>query len=143
MANAIVSRKAMIAAFYLLSNNSSDWTFHLFDNNFTPDVDSVVGDFTEASYDTYPAGGRTLAHGALAADGNQERFPTAGTSFPAPTASGPVTIYGFYVLFDSYPASPRYEVLASARFPSPIVLTNGGAELPLIFDCASLDLNNP
>jgi hypothetical protein len=140
---AVVGRRVLRDAIYgLLIENI--YKVHLFVNNFTPTVDTALGAFTEASYDTYPSGGISPAVPTFGDVGNQDAMTTVGVTFPAPTASGPVSIYGFWVEYKSVFTDQGNYMLMGARFPgAPIVLTNGGVSLPIVIDFRDLDLNNP
>lgn len=91
----------------------------LFQNDYTPTVDSVVGDFTEADYTGYAASA-AIVWGAPFID------PVAGPlvlgdlkSFPA---SGPFTvpndIFGFWI------ESSGGDLLWAERFDTPVTIAN-------------------
>jgi hypothetical protein len=143
MADAVIARIFLVNALKGVINNVPTATVHLFDVALSPDVDTVLADFTEASYDTYPAGGITSGTLTITPTGNEEKLTTVAATFPAPTASGPVTIFGFYVTVHEPFSGGTVMLLLSAEFATPIVLTNGGSSLPLLIDLFSLDANFP
>lgn len=144
MANAVVSRTFLYDAIASQWYEGVNFQAHLYTNNYTPTVDSVISDFTEADYDTYPAGGIAGVPTPFTDSGNEVAATPVAAVFPAPTADGPVTIYGFFVTYHR-DAGQGYEdaVLYSAKFGTSVELTNGGSTLPLILSSVALDLNNP
>jgi hypothetical protein len=83
----------------LITNLLDTGKIHLFANNMTPHIDSVIGDFTEATFTGYPAGGVAVATWPapywLPDDGNVHT--TAVHQFQATDGVTPNIIYGYYV----------------------------------------------
>lgn len=97
---------------------ADSWLVALFTNNHTPALNSLIGDFTEASFGGY---GREALAGPtnIGVSGNiaLERFNSV--TF-VPTGAGlPVTVYGYMIV--------KGAVLAGAElFAVPITLTTAG-----------------
>lgn len=141
MSTMIVSRKLLSIALSALVNETPILV-HLYTNTLTPDVDTVVSDFTEATYPGYPAGGISVVMAPTGNSGNEVAITTVGVNFPPPTSGGPYTIIGFWV--DGLAAFYGVQTcVLSAEFPSPISLSTTSSGLPLVIDLSSLDLNNP
>jgi|HubBroStandDraft_3_1064219.scaffolds.fasta_scaffold01389_2 hypothetical protein len=142
MSPAFINRQVLSDSIYVLLLNSV-FDVHLFVNNYTITVDTALASLVEASYDSYPPGGITPALPTWGSVGNEEAISTVGVTFPAPIASGPVNIYGFYVRYLTRQGNVN-KILMAAQFPgAPIVLTNGGPTLPILINLNSLDVNNP
>jgi hypothetical protein len=99
--------------------------YHLYTNNLTPTLATVLGDFTEAAWTSYAVATRTwtdfATNGVAAHNGYALATPIAFLN----TSGATVNPYGYYVT-DTGDAI----LLACARFdgpPSPIV--NGGSLL--------------
>lgn len=87
------AQRSLLAAWIVDAGNL---TFHLFDNDVTPTLNTVVSDFTEASYPGYAA--QNVVPAAEATDtANQFSYSTpVGVAFPPATSGWPVNLYGVY-----------------------------------------------
>lgn len=82
----------------ILTANDDVLTVRLFQNNLTPTQTSVIGDFTEATYDGYAA--QTLVYtGAQVHDGANNRWLQPCTTLTYTKGSGTTgnNIYGCYL----------------------------------------------
>jgi hypothetical protein len=102
------------------------WTagkLHLFKNDFTPGFDSVVGDFTEATFPGYaeiddvsgPLSGTDAETGLLTVTWAD------GSSWLAGTIVADETIYGWYIT-----NTAGSSCLAAGRFDTPVLINSTG-----------------
>lgn len=94
---------------------TADWTapkLHLFTNDFTPSLETILADFTEATYTGYAA--QTLTWGGAYVDGNGIAVAPAGEKIFTQTAAPNEIVYGGYVT-----NTAGTKLLASARLDSP------------------------
>jgi hypothetical protein len=107
----------------------------LFVNNIVPNENSVVGDFTEATFTGYAGINQALGAPSTITDpisGQQKIIiaPTSGSYVFSATGavSPPQTVYGFYLTDKN-----STKVLAFQLLPVPITITNSGDGLVLDF----------
>jgi hypothetical protein len=76
---------------------TANLTFHLYDNDVTPTLNTVLSDFTEASYAGYAE--QVVPPATEATDTvNQFSYSTpVGVAFPPATAGWPINLYGVFV----------------------------------------------
>jgi len=95
----------------------------LFQNDFTPNFDSVIGDFTEADFVGYAAieaaGNPTI--GVDPVTGDLLVVWADGSNFLAGAITGPQTLYGWFVTNSAENAS-----YMAGRFETPIVVDENG-----------------
>lgn len=104
-------------------------TVHLFTNAIDPTPQSVVGDFTEATFTGYVAkaiagwnANRTGLDGSVAADG------TGVLTWVGPSDGSGETILGYYVLS----AGGGTPIIYACRFPNPVGLATALDVLALV-----------
>lgn len=106
----------------LLALILTGWTLgklRLFKNDFTPSFDTVVGDFTEATFPGYAliAATTTPVTGIDAQTGNLAIVWADGCTWNAGTIVTPETVYGWYIT-----NTAGSSVLAAGRFDTLIVV---------------------
>lgn len=91
-------------------------TFRLFQNDITPDADTVIGDFTEADYSGYAS--QDLDWGSTPdTDSDGRAFAiTQELAFPV-ASSGSQTVYGWYA------EDETGTLRACVRYDSPFTVT--------------------
>jgi len=88
----------------------------LFQNDFVPNKDSVLADFTEATFDGYAAPTLTFANAYIGPDNTVKL--TAPSELFVPTGSTtPNIIYGWYIVANGT------DVFSSNRFDTEVPLT--------------------
>jgi len=96
------------------------WFVLLYENNLTPDQDTVFTDFVEATYDGYAA--QPVNFGSASIVGHKGTIVgSAPLSFVVATTGSPDTIYG-YLVADANTG----EVVYAEKFASPQVMENAG-----------------
>lgn len=118
--------KLKVSDWAFVNDGSSlpDWTLHLFKNDYTPDDDSVLVDFTESTFTGYATVPILRAEmGAPAIDTNVA-YTTRDTA-PEFTCSGgsPENAYGWYLTSDDDDT-----VIFAQRFDTPRVMAPGALE---------------
>ena len=97
-------------------------TVHMFDNNYTPDIGTIVGDLMEATFPGYATstavewGAVYNIEGGKAVQGDRKQFTASGAVDPQQT------VYGYYLM--SGDVSPKY--LGAERFDTPVALALAG-----------------
>ena len=92
----------------------------LYVNDFQALPDSSIGEFTEASYDTYEDSDLTDTwQGPLRDEAGVWTIQTEIEEFAPPTSGGPFTIYGWYV-------TKGGGWLWAVKLETPVVLSVGG-----------------
>jgi len=101
--------------------NSTALKMHLYSNNFTPLVTSVVGDFTECTFSGYSSQ-NIVTWGAASVASHIGKIQAAPITFTRSTSGASQNVYGYYV------TDAAGTVLEWAELdPSgPRVLTNAG-----------------
>jgi len=112
--------EVIIADSMLAGIGIAGWYVLLFENNITPDQDTVFGDFVEATYIGYAAQPQNFGAAAIVAH-KGTIVGTAPLSFVVTTTGSPDTIYG-YLVADANTG----EVVYAERFASPQVMENAG-----------------
>ena len=100
-------------------SSGDSWTIHLYKNNFTPNKDMVLSDFTEATFGSYAAKTLTRATWTPAVTFSGIAISFYGTlPLTWTSSSGPQTCYGYYVTEDA-----GGELLFAQAFDSPQIVT--------------------
>lgn len=117
---AIVPNAAEINMVYAFLAVASSIEVCLYTNDITPDEDSELADFTEATYDGYSRiswpPGTPFTDGA----GKASIAPVIA-NFTGPETGGPVNVYGFYVV---YQWSGEQILMAGRLAGAPVTLTD-------------------
>jgi len=92
----------------------------LYENNLTPDEDTVYGDFNEATFTGYAAQTPTFGSASIVSH-KGSISDTATRDFVCSTAGTPDVIYGYYVV-----DAVNNLVLWAERFASPITIAAAG-----------------
>lgn len=121
--NAIATKTLRLA---LQTSILTGWTLgklKLFKNNFTPNYDNLLADFTEATFPGYAAisAATTPASGIDSLTGNLVVSWNNGSAFTAGTIVTPETVYGWYIT-----NTAETTCLVAARFDTPIVIDQTG-----------------
>jgi hypothetical protein len=93
----------------------------LFQNDFTPDEGSEVGDFTEADFDGYGAVALSFAAAFLNGD-EQGQLNASSVTFTRGSGAESNDVYGVYV------TDSDGEVTFFEKFPSPIAMETEGED---------------
>lgn len=102
-----------------LSANSFDLTFHLYDNDVTPDFDSLLGDFNESSYSGYSAFNGLAPFATADSVAQDARSGPILVGFNGPNDGSNPNVYGWFCTENSTGA-----LIAAVRFDSaPLVLS--------------------
>lgn len=102
---------------------------HLYTNNFTPTPDSVIGDFVEATFDTYAAQNFDPVAVGINPDGDGEA-DMGSKIWTVGALGGGEVIYGMYALS----ISPTPDIFfGAARFGTPISMASIGDQLALLW----------
>lgn len=107
---------------------ASSLRVRLFRNNFTPDADTVLGDFTEANFTGYAAGVPVNPFNAVsltAAGYSQIESPDVLT-YTASDGAAPNSIYGYYVV-NTVTSRVRW----CEKFDAPMDMTSSGKRINL------------
>ena len=118
----IASLKSQLDALIAEDGHLDAATVHLFTNNIVPDVDTVVGDLTQASFTGYAAssaiewGAVYNVDGGKAVQGDRKQFTASADVDPQ------VAVYGYYLM--SGDVTPVY--LGAERFDTPVYIRNSG-----------------
>lgn len=103
----------------------------LYTNNFTPTVDSVLSDFTEADYTGYTAGGIAITPfgtAAWASQGAAVAYGSLATFNPTnPTTVGNI-IYGYFIFSGGTPQT----LVGAERFASPIPMQSAADQINIV-----------
>lgn len=110
-----------------LDDSAVDWvTIHLYKNDVTPTIDSVVGDFTEADFDGYASA--ALVWGAatdVTPEAQIQADPYVSTAGGG--LAGPQDIYGYYVL------NGAGQLMYAERDPAaPVTISSPGQSYPVL-----------
>lgn len=106
---------------------------HLFVNPASPNLDSVLGDFTEATWTAYAAlvagTAPTVTYDVIT--GNLTltvQEPAGGWLFLGPVAApgAPITVYGYYVTDNG-----STTLLAAALLDAPVIINAGGQSVDI------------
>jgi len=110
--------------------HAADWEFGLYENNFTPDVNTVLGDLTEASFPGY-ARQPVAAIAAAAYDNVDSRGEAVfdPITFVLSTDGGPYDMYGYFV-YDTVAARLVWANIFPGA-PITLALTGDGIRLNL------------
>ena len=103
-------------------DTDENYSFRLFKNDYTPDQYTVEGDFEEADFTNYVAGGETLTRanfGAASLNINNEAETSYSSELSWTCGSTGNTVYGYYVL-----GATSLKVLWTERFAAPRVMTD-------------------
>lgn len=120
MAFAVVPNEVELNFIYALLAVASNFQVKLYTNDVTPDQDSVLADFTEATYDGYSP--VNWPFGTPFTDGsNKATVAPVVANFTGPASGGPVDVYGFYVSF-SY--SGEQLLMAGRLAGAPVTLAD-------------------
>lgn len=114
----------------LLLNAMTHFNIHLFTNNLTPTLDSVLGDFTEAAWTGYAAAAVSPGSFSVTTSGHLTTAIASPVSF-SNTSGSPVDAYGYFVTDDTG------ALVACARFDTaPVSIADGGSYpvVPIIGD---------
>lgn len=111
-------------------NNTDTPFLRLYQNDYTPDADTDLGDLTEATFPGYTTAGlNNWADPVADDDGNamlvelQHLFTMSGSS---PTN----TIYGYYIV--KIEISPPDRLIAVVRFDEPVAMDATGKQLTVL-----------
>lgn len=119
-------RRAILAALVATDGLLDDVEIHLYQNNYTPGPASVLGDFTEATFDGYAASDAVvwgtpftdLLDNAVVAGGSKQFTSTGATT--------PNVVYGYYVT-DAAGTGYKY----AERFDNPVNI-DGAAQAVVV-----------
>lgn len=105
-----------------VSDEANHYTVKLFQNDVTPNVDSVEADFTEADFDGYALQAAFFSPPFI--NGNDKGQVTAAMLLWIATGdSTPNDIYGVYVTQGDMAAGT---IVYAERFPAPVSVVNIG-----------------
>lgn len=126
----IDARTALAIAFRdALINTPDGSNVHLYQNDFTPNPQSVLTDFTECDFVGYAevAVGATWTDTLVPQTGEVRVYTTVSADFTAGVILAPQTAYGFYVTDDADAVLQGF-----GRFDEPVLFSASGESLPLV-----------
>jgi len=115
---------------------------HLYDNNVTPAPTNVLADFNEASYPGYASIPWDPGLPSIVAP-NRAAWAPFSALFPPPLSGGAVSIYGFYITFQTTYGAGHW-LMQAARFTgAPISFSPATDPIFFVVQDSDYDINNP
>jgi len=101
--------------------------YHLYTNNLTPDLDTVLGDLTEAAWTGYASVTKTFSDYTISGVAGHAGYAIAAPTSFSNGSGSPVNTYGYYVT-----DSGSTLLLAIARFDGAPLSIAAAGSLPVV-----------